>query len=220
MPKAMVPSSAPRAGTRAAPYVPVPGDESETDQELRRQIADQARQLERQAEELETMRRWCADAKRRRAAELKRATKAERLLVDTTVETTISALQAKVDAGSPLERPQLFDVQLEALRSAGAAAEAKKEEAEEAEAAAAVERRMAQEAVEDLRAAQLAVVATLARDAAAAQAGALRVETGGPCGVDEPLDGANIRPGRRLVARQRAAELLLLAEDLVSEWVR
>ena len=52
----------------------------------------------------------------------------------------MSALQAKVDAGSPLERPQLFDAQLEALRSAGAAAEVMKQEAAEAKAAAEVER--------------------------------------------------------------------------------
>ena len=101
MPKAMVPSGAPRAGTRAAPYVPVRSGETETEQELRRRIADQDKQLERQAEELETMRRWCANAKSRRASESKRATKAERILVETTVETTIAALESKVELSSP-----------------------------------------------------------------------------------------------------------------------
>ena len=85
-------------------------------------------------------RSYCHDLKRRRNSEVSRANKAQRLLVDTTVETAMSALQAKVDAGSPLERPQLFDAQLEALRSAGAAAEVMKQEAAEAKAAAEVER--------------------------------------------------------------------------------
>ena len=111
--------------------------------------------MEQQAE-LKSWQSYCRNLKHRRNSEVSRANKAQRLLVDTTVETTMSALQAKVDAGSPLERPQLFYAQLEALRSAGAAAEVMKEEAAEAKAEAQVERQKAHEAVEALEAAHLA----------------------------------------------------------------